>query len=239
MIRDRLVCGISNDAVRQRLLAKENSTLAACIKEWWTSETTASQVTEMRCVVPHRVKLEPADDETRILRTTTAPPKRSGWARQTLECRYCNRRHEKGKCPAFGQVCRNCGKRNHFAAACRQPRAHLVTEGDPMVGTVTVFPDTKSRINRVNSSEMSTLNAVYAMLEIQNKLVRFQIDSGASCNIVRQEDLNSLPSRVKITPTTRVLRMYDSSSCTPLGTCALSVKNPKTGGTYHLNFMVV
>ena len=33
--------------------------------------------------------------------------------------------------------------------------------------------------------------------------------------------------------------MYDSSSCTPLGTCALLVKNPKTGGTYHLNFMVV
>ena len=52
MIRDRLVCGISNDAVRQRLLAKENPTLAACIKECRTSETTASQVTEMRCVVP-------------------------------------------------------------------------------------------------------------------------------------------------------------------------------------------
>ena len=118
MIRDRLVCGISNDAVRQRLLAKENPTLAACIKECRTSETTASQVREIRCVVPHCVKLEPADDETRILRTTTAPPKRSGWERQTLECRYCNRRHEKGKCPAFGQVRRKCGKRNHFAAAC-------------------------------------------------------------------------------------------------------------------------
>ena len=63
-----------------------------------------------------------------------------------------------------------------------------------MVGAATVFLDTKPRINRVNSSEMSTLNAVNAILEIKNKLVRFQIDSGASCNIVRQEDLNSLPS---------------------------------------------
>ena len=47
MIRDRLVCGISNNAVRQRLLAKENPTLAACIKECRIYETTASQVTEM------------------------------------------------------------------------------------------------------------------------------------------------------------------------------------------------
>ena len=28
--------------------------------------------------------------------------------------------HEAGKCPAFGTICRNCGKRNHFARVCRQ-----------------------------------------------------------------------------------------------------------------------
>ena len=245
MIRDRLVCGIRNDVVRQRLLAGENPSLSTCIKECRTAEATQTQATEMRTMLSAagRVKLEP-NDET-CLRTTTSSTNRSAIApeRQIWRCSHCNRRHGKGRCPAFGQVCRNCGRQNHFAAACSQ-RAHAVLAGDDpmdtMVGTVTVIPEeTGPRINRVSSPGNSTVNAVFAWLEIQSKAIRFQVDSGASCNILRQEDLDGLANQAEILPTSRVLRMYDTSTCTPIGTCTPSVRNPKTGTSHHLEFMVV
>ena len=111
---------------------------------------------------------------------------------------------------------------------------------DTMVGTVTVISeDAGPRIDRVSSLGNSTVIAVIVWLEIQSKATRFQVDSRASCNILYQEDLDGLPNQVKILPVSRVLRMYNTSICTPIGTCTLSVRNPKTGTSHHLEFMVV
>ena len=48
MIRDRLVCGIKDDSVRQRLLAKNKPDLAACVKESRTTAATREQAQNMR-----------------------------------------------------------------------------------------------------------------------------------------------------------------------------------------------
>ena len=44
-----------------------------------------------------------------------APSVRSGWIK---DCRFCGRNHERRRCPAFGQICVYCKKRNHFVAKC-------------------------------------------------------------------------------------------------------------------------
>ena len=42
-------------------------------------------------------------------------------------CNYCGKDHPIGRtarmtqCPAYGKVCGNCGKQNHFRAVCKQP----------------------------------------------------------------------------------------------------------------------
>ncbi|KAG5880150.1 hypothetical protein JTB14_018153 [Gonioctena quinquepunctata] len=36
-----------------------------------------------------------------------------------FKCMKCNKTHEYGMCPAFGQKCHRCGKLNHFIVACR------------------------------------------------------------------------------------------------------------------------
>ena len=44
----------------------------------------------------------------------------SGW--KSRECIYCGviQKHNKNKCPAFGKICRKCGKPNHFQSVCLQ-----------------------------------------------------------------------------------------------------------------------
>jgi hypothetical protein len=34
-------------------------------------------------------------------------------------CRYCGKKHAKRQCPAYGQICSKCQKKNNFAAVCQ------------------------------------------------------------------------------------------------------------------------
>ena len=131
----------------------------------------------------HRqLKTEPLDVDPgdKLLRTTTT---RAENRLQLGTCRFCSRRHEKGKCPAYGLQCRICGKRNHFAAVCRQRQsAHMITHDSFDALPVTLDGDDGRSdvvVNRVHPTKAATLNAVYAMIRIRDVLVRFQIDSRA------------------------------------------------------------
>ena len=69
--------------------------------------------------------------------------------------------------------------------------------------------------------------------------IRFQVDSGASCNVLRFEDMQSLNKKVALTSTERSLQMYDGSVTKPLGMFVLSVKNPRTSVKRELEFMIM
>ena len=45
-------------------------------------------------------------------------------------CGKCGYKHEPSKCPAFGKVCKNCNKRNHFAKKCKSKKIHEVHDND-------------------------------------------------------------------------------------------------------------
>ena len=108
--------------------------------------------------------------------------------------------------------------------------------------SVTVFPadvEQETLVNRINQTgEATMLNAIFAVLRIRNQPIRFLVDSGATCNVIRAEDLSAL-GEVTISPTNRSLRMYNSSVCKPIGTCELTVQNPRTGVSCELKFMVM
>ena len=37
-----------------------------------------------------------------------------------VNCSFCGKTHDRGKCPAWGRKCRVCQGLNHFAAKCRK-----------------------------------------------------------------------------------------------------------------------
>ena len=45
-----------------------------------------------------------------------------GGGQRINDCRNCGLSHVKGRCPAYGKVCRACGKNNHFIRVCRSKR---------------------------------------------------------------------------------------------------------------------
>ena len=70
---------------------------------------------------------------------------------------------------------------------------------------------------------------IYAVMEIQGKPVRMQIDSGASCNVLLKE---CLPGIAEIQKTNKLLTAYNKQQISALGTARVRIRNPRTRKKY-------
>ena len=79
-------------------------------------------------------------------------------------------------------------------------------------------------------------NKIYAVMEIQGKPVRMQIDSGASCNVLPKK---CLTGAAEIQKTNTLLTAYNRQQISALGKARVSLRNPKTRKKYSAEFVVV
>ena len=111
ILRDRIVFGIRDNKVRERLLRESQLTSKKTDEICRASESTAAQMKEV-CQT---------DSVSAVGCNDTFGRQRGTNTEQTSakECGNCGRKHEPEKCRARGKTCNECGKRNHFAAMCR------------------------------------------------------------------------------------------------------------------------
>ena len=76
---------------------------------------------------------------------------------------------------------------------------------------------------------------IYIEMIVNEKKIKFQIDCGASINIINQ--CHTTGSH--ITPSNKTLKMWNGTDLKPLGVTRLKVKNPKTQKKYSIEFVVV
>jgi hypothetical protein len=77
---------------------------------------------------------------------------------------------------------------------------------------------------------------LFATFELEGKLIKFQLDCGATCNVI-PGDL--VPSKQNLEVTRKVLKMYKNTIVTPLGQCKLRLQNPSNEKSYDIEFVVV
>ena len=134
LIRDRIICGISDNVTRERLLRTKELDLKTCVDYCKAAETVkvqAQQITSFsagestgvnavstkkgRKYVPSKVKTQ----------AQTCEPKK--------KCNRCGSNHDYGKCPAFGKKCLKCGLQGHFRKCCKTKKQHAVDQSDSPV----------------------------------------------------------------------------------------------------------
>lgn len=213
LIRDRIVCGIHNDAVRAQLLREKDLTLDSAIRT---------------CML-----FERSDKATKELKKETEV-----FAVQQREhhCGNCGGEHgtERNKCPAFNKRCNLCNKWNHFAKCCRSK--------PPITGAWTSpFRANKKkyvhRINEVESDDsrdgfhcesvdlFANRGEIFTTLSTTcNTQVKLKIDTGAKCNVMSLSALQSIDPRAKIDQSTKVnLIAYGGQTIPTLGTTTLNL----------------
>ena len=106
LIRDRIVCGIHNNAVRRKLLQEPKLSLSRCIDLCRATETTTAQV---KAMAGHS---DDPDLMANYVGKQRNPRRPTGDTRGIIsECKFCGRSHKRNKesCPAYGRFCSGCG----------------------------------------------------------------------------------------------------------------------------------
>ena len=120
LLRDRLVFGIRDDKVGERLFRESNLTLAKIDEICRAAE---SMVAQMRVVGSGDM----ANTTVSAVTQSNTPNKETS-LKPTRDCWNCGQRHQfhqRALCLAFGKICSKCKKPNHFAAKCRSSTGSL------------------------------------------------------------------------------------------------------------------
>ena len=191
LLRDRIVFGVKDGNTRKRLLQERNLDLHKCIDICRTYENTASQLKVIagNAEDVHRVERTPV----RPMRHGPAPRNAKQTFRPRIDCKFCGRQHERKKesCPAWGQVCKKCRGKNHFAKCCPpdiRRKTHGITGEYPHSSHADDYED-----NCILSVETDAMHSVsthptgplYTEMRLPDgKPLRMQIDSGATVNVM-------------------------------------------------------
>ena len=135
---------------------------------------------------------------------------------------------KKELCPAWGKICSNCNKRNHFKVVCMSK-----PEQPANLHTVTSYEETFT----VGTSPFGLNKSppLYAEMLIDGKAAKMQLDTGAGPNVISKKMIETS----QITPTNTILVMYNKQLVYPLGQCTLTLNNPKDPSKDHKETFVV
>ena len=230
-IRDRIVIGILDKSLSQKLQMKSDLTL-----------DTAKQMARQSELVKVQVAGQSDDKhlgEVNQMKGKSNPARKSGGRNPNVHdkkpkntplaqpCSRCNRVHKQdGVCLARGKRCSKCGKIGHFAAVCRSVREVTLNRE---INTQQFF------LGAVNSCDKyeEPWNVV---LHINRKPVLFKIDTGADISVISVSTYQALPECPKLKPSNAVLSSPGGMlNCKGQFTADISLKNKQ----YRVDIYVI
>ena len=218
LLRDRVVCGIHSDEVRQHLLRTDDLTLEKCLKICRAYEQTKKSV-KILTDNPHVV----VDDLKKQRHKKSGHTKSFDDKRDTKDlqpqytCNNCGKQHAKRQCPAYGQKCRKCGKLNHFAKYCRSKRTVQYVGSNEKDDSDNLFI---GAVSKTNKTELQT-DECYTTLDVEAVPVKFKVDTGAQVNILPLHTFNNLNSETSLVKSDTKLTSYSGNELHVKGTTCL------------------
>ena len=132
LLMDRLILGVRDEKVREKLISWKSLDLQSAIDLCKSLEIASAQLKEMKEVevinavtneTPSRSGTRPKDGSKGAYGRRTRPSLGKAQEGGMLKCKFCCRSHEfrKELCPAWDKKCNKYGNKNHFSVSvlCR------------------------------------------------------------------------------------------------------------------------
>ena len=178
LLRDRIIFGIADNKVRERLLREPELSLSKTLDICHASEMSQVQIKTVSEFNSPNVQLLQENKKASEGKSSDGQPSPANQLRYL--CRFCGRKHESKRkaCPAWGKKCIKCGRENHFARKCplssTSNKVSLLEEESELP----VFQVFKVSANQSSDSSLVTLKL------LSGNFIRFEIDTGACCNVL-------------------------------------------------------
>jgi len=239
MVKVRIVLGVKNRALQERLLRAPDLSLNQTVEHCKSAEM-AKQQQE----VLHR------SDEVDVHMTNTgntntkSVKNNSKWQDFSkkdksssssvdveYDCKKCGRRHGYKKCFAFGKSCIKCGKLNHFAVGCRDVTQHhkevnnigknenikVVSDNEP---GYKLFDIMSVEIGNINAQ--SKKNGWTEIVKVNdNCKINFKLDTGSDIDIIPLSIFKQLNCNSKLNKTYLKIKAYGGFSIKDVGSVEL------------------
>ncbi|GFU49546.1 transposon Tf2-9 polyprotein [Nephila pilipes] len=224
LIRDRIILGINKDSgLQERLLRENNLSLEKAIEIVRAAEASWEQIPNM--------KYETATINFVKKKENPIQPKKLS----QYECKKCGRKHKPRECPAFGQNCTKCNKKNHFAVKCFQNAKNIhemnvpENELDVYLDSVTVNETKCDMISFTIDKNIEMVSDKSITLDVNHKCfdVNFKLDTGAEVNILPLYILNMFKVKPKLSETNLSLTTYGNFKLKPDGSLIINCSTNK------------
>ena len=218
MIRDRLVVGIRDNALSQRLQMDSELTLEKAKRQIRQREAVQEQQTILH-------QGEPTGEQTVSYVKASKFRSHGKGKRQHQQqkppqpttknpagkCRRCgNPAHPRNLCPAKEAVCHACKKKGHFSRQCLSKGVSEITEEES---------HDMAYLNTIGSDNETTWQT---SLQINNEVIAFKLDTGAEVTALTEEAHQKLGIPLK--PTSKVLCGPDRKPLKVLGMASVTLQ---------------
>ncbi|KAL5486983.1 hypothetical protein EMCRGX_G019531 [Ephydatia muelleri] len=242
LIRDRIVCGVSSEKIKERLLRERDLTLDKAIDLCRAEEQSKTQ---LKCIskevsadlsLVHAINPRPKRQPT--VSYGSLPNEEAGAVKPisnqhpTSICRNCGYQHKRDKCPAFGKRCNKCHKFNHFARYCRSSKGvSTLTQKEEEEEHSDADELVVGTLNARQTVEMG-VNECFASFRVQDRVIKFKIDTGSQVNVMPLSEYNLMHRKPRLVKSRVKLFGYTGDSLKTVGECTLPV------GGHQLEFFV-
>jgi predicted aspartyl protease len=193
LIRDRVVVGIQDSKLSEKLQLDKDLTLEKAVTLVRQSEQVRQQQDLLRGATSQLTSSEVnAVKSKKPFAGAKSQPKNKGQKSSSQgQCKWCGRtpRHDRQQCPARDVTCRKCGKHGHFEKVCLSSVKSLCAVDTPMPTDDSKFTGALF-LDSLSSSTQP--DAWQAEIGVNDKLVRFRLDTGADATVLPKETFDQL-----------------------------------------------
>ncbi|CAG9768121.1 unnamed protein product [Ceutorhynchus assimilis] len=239
-----IVCGITNDIFREKLLSMRDLDLSKCIDICRADEGSRKQVRAMSGTSSNSDNS--GIDRLNIFNKYEAKdPNFKKYLTNDKKCYRCNSSHDFGNCPAWGKICGKCKNRNHFSSCCKVKKLYEVKEknNENQEEQKSQIDKDEQEYKEVLVLDIITEKYFFNIAEIEAKSVKdwtekvcinetffmeFGLDSGSEANILPIIFIiitfNKLNNKPAIKKNNKSLLVYNKKKLNVLGVCRLSAR---------------
>lgn len=250
LIKCALICGVNNNEIREQLLQKDELSLDDSIKLCTVIEESREQCKKIQNSGTSDIEIQymatsginPDRDKQRrsANRSTSRNCNNRSTSRRRTDnnaagrltghrygfingCKNCGNSHPINKCPAYGKMCGNCKRKNHFERMCRSKFIKTVGNENKNIENECEISDQNIGTLFIGSINSNTENLSWQIpVTIKNKTFLYKLDSGAQCNVMPISHFKTLNLSLEILKTPEVnLLSYTKNKLNVMGSCTV------------------